>query len=247
MPNTKIVNIEACSSNLLHALRDKDKELLLPNLREINVSRGHVLYEPGDNVQYAYFPCDQSLISFVVLLEDGRGVETALIGREGAVGGIISQGRAPAYCRAIVQFPGKLLRIASLQLEEAKMASVTLRYFFARYADCLLAQIFQSVACNAAHTIEQRTARWLIDALNRTGEYVVPLSQEQLAGMLGVGRSYLARVIGVLKARGALKTMRGKLVINSVEELKKISCGCSDLVCHHFETVLAGIYPHDGV
>src|SRR5206468_5383402 len=140
-----------------------------------------------------------SLISYLVILRDGRAIETALIGREGAVGGMVSQGRLPAFSRAEVQLGGPFFRIDLHDLEDAKSRSMTLRHLFARYADCLMAQVFQSVACNAAHSIEQRTAKWLLAAIERTGAPDVALTQEQLAAMLGVGRSYLSRVIRDLK------------------------------------------------
>ena len=79
----------------------------------------------------------------------------------------------------------------------------SLRNVFARYADCMLAQMFQSTACNAIHSIEQRTAKWIISAMERTdGDEVVPLTHEQLATLLGVGRSYASRVIQTFKAEG---------------------------------------------
>lgn len=238
------VNMAGHTSQLLSVLREKDRKLLEPHLEPMMAEAGTVLYEPGDEVRYAYFPCGPTLLSFMVMLDDARGVETALIGREGAVGGIVSQGRLPAYCRAVVQFSGPLLRIKSTHLEEAKAKSVNLQHFFARYSDCLLAQIFQSVACNATHTIEQRTAKWLSAALDHTGNTVVPLTQDQLAGLLGVGRSYVGRVMSSLKSAGALETERGKLRIQDMKELKKLSCGCNDLVKAHFEDVLSGVYPH---
>ncbi|MBX7146588.1 MAG: Crp/Fnr family transcriptional regulator [Alphaproteobacteria bacterium] len=238
-----IIKFDLRSNNLLRLLQENEKKLIINACKEIEVKAGTILYEPGDEVKYTYFPCNQTLVSYLVLLDDGRGVETALIGKEGAVGGIVSQGTLPAYCRSVVQFPGKLIRIKSVKLEEAKMSSVTLRHLFARYSDCLLSQIFQSVACNATHTIEQRTAKWLGMALERTGDHIIPLNQEQLAGMLGVGRSYIARVIGNFKSRGLLKTTRGKLCILSLDELKAMACECNDLVNHHFEIVLDNIYP----
>jgi CRP-like cAMP-binding protein len=234
-----------CGNNLLAALRADDFERLAPHLVTMEVKSGTVLYEPGDTVRHAYFPCGQTLVSFMVVLADAKGVETALVGREGAIGGIVSQGRLPAYCRAMVQFSGTLLRIESVKLEQAKGESNSLRHMFARYADCLLSQVFQSVACNATHTIEQRTAKWLLAANDRTDSFDVPLTQEQLASMLGVGRSYVSRVIGTLKAKSILKTVRGGLKIMSLDDLKSASCACNQLVHDHFDEVLKGVYPQE--
>ncbi len=234
---------DGTGNNLLRALRAADLELLQPLMQEWDGECGTILYEPGDTVRHVYFPCGSSLISFLVILEDGRGVETALIGREGAVGGIVSQGRLPSYSRAEIQFPGKFLRIESVLLEEAKSKSVTLRHLFARYADCVMAQVFQAVACNAAHTIEQRTAKWLLAAMVRTGDHEVPLTQEQLASMLGVGRSYISRVLQSLKARGVLETKRGRMLVRDLDRLNGLACGCNGSVRRHFDDVLRGVYP----
>lgn len=231
------------SSSLLNALADNDKALMDKFLQEISLAAGHILYEPGDDVRHVYFPCGPSVVSFRVALSDGPDVETVLVGREGAVGGIVSHGRLPAYARAVVQFGGPFLRMDNADLEELKGGSATLRNFFARYADCLLAQVFQSVACNAAHTIEQRTAKWLLSAIDRTGEHHVALTQEQLAGMLGVGRTYVNRVIQSLKARNVLHTTRGRMRIRDVGQLHVLACQCNRDVQRHFDEVLQGVYP----
>lgn len=230
-------------SRLLGALRDSDIALLLPHFKFKNVEKDQVLCEPGDPVEYAYFPCGPTLISFRVFLDDDRGVEAVVIGREGAVGGIVSQGRLPAYCQFMVQSPGPVLYIACADIERAKEKSMTLHHFFARYADCLLAQIFQAVACNATHTIEQRAAKWLTAAQDRTGSQTLPLTQDNLATLLGVGRSYVAKVMRGLKSNGALETSRGHLTIRDPKKLKKMACGCDELVRNHFEDVLGGTYP----
>jgi CRP-like cAMP-binding protein len=127
------------------------------------------------------------------------------------------------------------------------MGSLTLRHLFARYADCLMAQVFQAVACNAAHTIEQRAAKWLIAAMERTGTTEVPLTQEQLAAMLGVGRSYISRVLGSFKNRGVIATRRGALVVNDLQQLKSIACVCNECVRRHFDDVLRGVYPTEDI
>jgi hypothetical protein len=171
-------------------------------------------------------------------------VETILIGREGAVGGIVSHGFLPAYTRITVKFGGPIVRLSVTKLETAKANSPSLHNIFARYADCMLAQIFQSTACNAIHSIEQRTAKWIISAMERAdGNNIVPLTHEQLATLLGVGRSYASRVIQSFKAQGLVGTRRGAIVVNDPEALKLHSCLCNDAVKTHFEEVLRGVYP----
>jgi CRP-like cAMP-binding protein len=230
-------------NNLLRALRPADVALLEPLLELWSGERGAVIYEPGDAVRMVYFPCGSSMISYLVVLQNGMGVETALVGREGAVGGIVSRGRLPAFARAEVQFPGLFLRMQVADLELAKQRSPMLGNLFARYADCVMAQVFQSVACNAAHSIEQRTAKWLLAAVERTGGPEIPLTQDQLAAMLAVGRSYISRVLRAFKEREVLHIRRGALLITDVDQLRAIACECNDAVRGHFEDVLSGVYP----
>lgn len=231
------------ANNLLAALRPSDFALIERRLTPWTAKSNHLLYNPGDNVETIYFPCGPSLASFLVGSDDGRDVETSLIGREGAVGGIVSHGHLPAYTRIIVQFGGPFLLLKVSDLEAAKRKSVTMRNFFARYADCLLAQIFQSTACNAIHSIEQRAAKWIVSAMERTGDHVVPLTQDQIATMLGVGRSYTSRVMQTFKKDGFLEIRRGTVTVRDRDGLEQRACRCNASVKDHFETVLAGVYP----
>ena len=231
-------------NNLLRRLNAADYALVAPHLTPGEAKAGELLYNPGDNVQTVHFPCGPTLISYMVPNEDGRDVETILIGREGAVGGVVSQGFLPAYTRIAVKFGGPLVRLNVGKLDAAKSASPSLRNIFARYADCMLAQIFQSTACNAIHSIEQRTAKWIIAAIERTdGNSTVPLTHEQLATLLGVGRSYASRVIQTFKAQGVLDTRRGAILIREPDALRRHACLCNEAVKSHFEEVLRGVYP----
>jgi hypothetical protein len=226
-------------------LRPADYGLIAPGLDMTEFPPRHLLYNPGDHVGTVYFPCGPSLVSYLVTSEDGRDVETMLVGREGAVGGIVSRGNLPAYTRMIVQFGGSFATLRLDLLESAKAKSASLNSMFARYADCMLAQMVQAAACNATHAIEQRTAKWIMSAMERTGDVVVPLTQEQLAAMLGVGRSYASRVIQAFRREGILKTRRGSLLVTNAEALAAKSCLCNEQVKAHFETVLSGVYPTD--
>jgi DNA-binding transcriptional regulator YhcF (GntR family) len=235
---------ERPNNNLLRRLSAGDFALIAPHLTQEQADASALLYNPGDDVDTVHFPCGASLASYLVANEDGRDVEAILVGREGAVGGIVSLGYLPAYTRITVKFGGPFARLPIGKLDVAKTASASLRNVFARYADCMLAQMFQSTACNAIHSIEQRTAKWIISAMERAnGDNIVPLTHEQLATLLGVGRSYASRVIQIFKAEGILETRRGSILVLDREALQKRACLCNETVKNHFEEVLRGVYP----
>jgi hypothetical protein len=212
-------------NNLLGTLHDSDYALISPHLEEEQMLANALLYNPGDNVEIVYFPCGPTLVSFLVSNEDGRDVEAILVGR------------------IVVKFGGLFMRLPVSYLEAAKNKSPALRYLFGRYADCLLAQVFQSTACNAIHSVEQRTAKWIISAVDRTDTDVVPLTHEQLASLLGVGRSYASRVIQTFKSEGILETRRGFVVVRNYDALSARSCLCNNSVKVHFDSILRGVYP----
>lgn len=231
-------------SELLKALQPQDRDLLLPRLSEVRLETGAVIYEPGSAVDYCYFPRGGAIASFFVLLESGVVVETLMVGREGALGGIVGGGALPAYARASVLHGGLFYRIRIGDLERVKDESASLRALFARYGDCLLAQVFQSIACNAVHTIEQRAAKWLLAATERIGRNDITMTQEQLASMMGVGRSYASRVVQRFKSDGLVRTRRGGIEVLQSAPLQDRACACDELVKRHFDKVLAGAYPN---
>ena len=140
------------------------------------------------------FPIGQTMISMGVELAGGRSIEVASIGREGAVGGIISCGHAPAFSRAVALVGGPAMRLPMKALEDAKHRSPFVANLFCRFSDYLLAQVMQSVACNAYHSIPERAARWLLHAQDRAGDRI-ELTQETFADLLGVQRTTVNAVI----------------------------------------------------
>jgi hypothetical protein len=178
----KPLALAACfsSNRLLATFSPADRAMLEGFAELVKLSRGKTLVNAGDPVHSAYFPSGQTVISMEILIESGRAVQVATIGREGAAGGIVSGGAAPAYARAVVQIPGDAIRIDINRLEVLKLASEEVRNLFSRYADALLAQVMQSVACNAFHRIEARCCRWLLALHDRIGHEDIPLTHEGL-------------------------------------------------------------------
>jgi CRP-like cAMP-binding protein len=229
---------------LVSKLHDLDIDRLTPHMVVLDMQVGDVLQAAGEEVTDTWFPLDGSMAAFCVWVDAVQSaVEVALVGREGAIGGIVSNGRLPSYATARVVSAGKFVRIKISALENAKLESISLRHWFSRYSDCLLAQIFQTAACNATHTILQRTAKWLLAAVSRTSEAEFQLTQESLAEMLGVGRTFVTRVVSKLREDGVIETRRGLFIVKNEAALRAVACQCTTAIENHFDTVLHGIYP----
>jgi CRP-like cAMP-binding protein len=231
------------ANRLLSTFSVAERALLEPSATLVELRRGEILFEAGMDVPATHFPSAGTVVAIVVVVDDGRTVEVATIGKEGAVGGIVSGGKAPAFGRAVVQVPGFALRVDLKALEAAKARSPHVRDLFARYADALLAQVMQSVACNALHAIEARCCRWLLSAQDRSGGADIPLTQEYLAEMLGVQRTTVSAVARMLQEQGLIRYRRGSIHILDRAAVEKRSCECYFNVARHFSEVLPEIRP----
>lgn len=237
---------ELTDNALLAILREEDRRRLAPHMVVVELDAKDVLQRAGDEVVDTWFPCGSAMASFGVWVEEsGTNVEVALVGREGAIGGIVSNGRLPAFATSEVRAGGRFLRIKTSALENAKLESIALRHWFARYSDCMLAQVFQTSACNASHTISQRTAKWLLAATARTGATEFQMTQDQLAEILGVGRTFVTRVIRQFREQGLIETRRGFFRVTDNAALRDRSCRCTAAIEDHFDAVLHGIYPKE--
>ena len=217
---------EAFADNrLLSTFPAELREELESRARLVELDPGATVLRRGAHVDTSLFPFGSTMISLVVDLADGRSVEVASIGREGAVGGIVSCGYAPAFTRAEVIVAGPAVRVPMSVIENAKSGSAHLRNLFCRYSDYLLAQIMQTVACNSFHAIEARAARWLLTAQDRAGSRL-RLTQESLAGLLGVQRTTVNAVSRELQDEGLITTRRGIIEVHDREGLERRSCEC---------------------
>jgi CRP-like cAMP-binding protein len=224
-------------NHLLSTLSPEARALIEPFGSIVQLETGEVVLNRGDEVQAALFPLDPTLISQVVALSDGRSVEAALIGLRGAVGGIISCGQAPAFASASVLVGGPAFRVPMQALEDAKRRSPFIANLFCRFSDYLLSQVMQSVACNAFHSIPERAARWLLHAQDRTGDRI-ELTQEGLAGLLGVQRTTVNAVIQSLQGEGLIETSRGVVRVTDRAGLKQHACECYERLEDHFAGVI---------
>lgn len=225
-------------NRLLASLSEEERALFEPHMEIISLASGDAVLSAGGLTTLSLFPFNGLMVSLRRELTGGRSVEVAAIGREGAVGGIISCGQAPAFTDAIVQLPGCAATVPMKVLEDAKGKSAHIKNLFCRYSDALLAQVMQSVACNAFHPIEARAARWLLHARDRASSDRLELTQESLAGLLGVQRTTVNAVARVLQEQGLIAYRRGAIQVIDRAGLQRVSCDCYAAVEDHFHAVL---------
>jgi CRP-like cAMP-binding protein len=224
-------------NRLLSTFPSELRRLLDGRTTMVELDLGATVLRRGVDVDSSLFPFGPTMISLVVDLDDGRSVEVASIGREGAVGGIVSCGHSPAFSRAEVMVAGPAIRVPMKMIEDAKSQSPHLRNLFCRYSDYLLAQIMQTVACNSFHPIEARAARWLLTAQDRAGSRLA-LTQESLAGLLGVQRTTVNAVARELQDEGLITTRRGIIEVHNREGLEQRSCECYSRVENFFGDIV---------
>jgi CRP-like cAMP-binding protein len=229
---------EAFAGNRLLSTFSREARALIEPFGEIvQLSAGDTVLSRGDQVDASLFPIGQTMISLAVELTGGRTIEVASIGLRGAVGGIISCGQAPTYARATVLVGGPAYRVPMKVLEDAKRGSTFINNIFCRFSDYLLAQVMQSVACNAYHSIPQRAARWLLHAQDRAGDRI-ELTQEALAGLLGVQRTTVNAVLRELLDENLVSTGRGVIRVTDRAGLKRRACECYERLEDHFGAVI---------
>src|SRR4051812_10071552 len=229
---------EAFAGNrLLSTFSAEARGLIEPFGALVSLTEGEEVLRRGDDVEASLFPVGPTMISMGVELSGGRSIEVASIGREGAVGGIVSCGHAPAFSRATVLVGGPAFRVPMKALEDAKQRSKFIANIFCRFSDYLLAQVMQSASCSTFHSIPERAARWLLHAQDRAGDRI-ELTQEAFAGLLGVQRTTVNAVIRELQDEGLIATGRGVIRVTDRAGLKRRACECYQRLEDHFGALI---------
>ncbi len=206
-------------------------ELIRRYLEPTELPQQLILDEPGEHIEFAYF-LNEGLASLVVITDDGRSVEVAIVGREGMVGTPLAVGIDRGPYRAIMQIAGSGWRIKSERLIDSLDQCPELRLRLNRFVLIQGLEIAQIAACNRLHTIEQRLARWLLMCQDRVSSEVLPVTHEFLAQMLGTGRPSVSLAAGILQRAGMIENLRGTVEIVNRPELEDSACECYEAIQH---------------
>jgi CRP-like cAMP-binding protein len=215
--------VNPLGNKLLSRLSRDDFELLRPHLAVAMIAQGVVLAEPGDEI----FPIT-GMISLVVVMKDGRAIETATVGRDSVFGASSAFGIYKSKVRALVQMPIVAASMTSVQFRRAASNSKAIYHLCIDSNEMLLTQARVTAACNALHTVEARFCRWLLQTREVSGSNTITLTQEFLSEMLGVRRTSVSEVASKLQGAGIISYARGIIRITDLAALEQRSCECLD-------------------
>jgi CRP-like cAMP-binding protein len=213
-------------NRLLAGLPADEMKRLRPHLEFFPTPLRAVLYEAEQDAVYAYFPED-AVISLLAVLESGKSVEVTLIGHEGVLGVPSALGAKTTLHTAITQVPGSCLRIQSDILRAEFRRCGLLHDRLLGFTLSLLIQVSQTAVCNRVHFLEQRMARWLLMACDRSERQEFPMTHEFLSHVLGSPRSEISLAAGSLRKAGLIHYSRGTIKILDPLGLRSRACECS--------------------
>lgn len=231
MKNNKYDPKEPTNNFLLAQLPKNELAELTEHLEFVHLRLGMMLYEPRETRDYVYFPT-QGIVSIIQPLEEGSSCEIALIGSEGLVGitGFLGGDTQPN--RAVVQSRGAALRIRSDIIREKFRKSGNLMTLILLYTQILYAQVAQSAVCNRHHNLQQQLCRWLLLSLDRIDCDELEMTQELIAGMLGVRREGITRAAGDLQRQHIIEYHRGSIKVLDRQRLEEQCCECYVSLSH---------------
>ena len=216
-------------NRLLLALTSSDYKRLMPGLEQIRCAREQILLDADSSLDHIFFP-DRGVVSVVAVYEDGSIIEMATIGREGCTAVQATLGAKSSSVRFLVQIPGWATKMSRATFMRAMKSMPAFRNLMYAYEQAFLEQVLVSGACNGAHSLKERLARWLLMMRDRDDDDVLEISQNLLAEMLGVHRPSISNAARELEAARAIARGRCQVTILDRRGLEKASCECYRLV-----------------
>jgi CRP-like cAMP-binding protein len=193
-----------------------------------------ILYEPDSTPSYAYF-LNSGLASIITPMANGDSAEVGFVGSEGIIGSLHLLGSARIPSRCVMQLAGKGVRIAFEDLQRAFEDSEEIRRRILQFVQCEAAMTGQIAGCNRLHHAEQRLARWLLMAWDRTHENDLNFTQEYLSEMIGTERTTVTAIAGDMQRKGLIEYSRGQVKILDRKSLEAAACDCypilKQLIC----------------
>jgi CRP-like cAMP-binding protein len=188
------------------------------------LEKGTILYEVGERIDDVYF-LEEGMISYLSGTAEGETLEVSVIGNEGVVGIASLLGESTAF-QALVQIPGRAFSMKRDVLRRKFKRHESLHRILLQYTNALVIQVAQTAVCNKFHSVEERFCRWLLMAHDRAAVDALPMTQEDLARVLGSRRASVSVTAASFQKKGAIRYSRGIIHILDRRHIEAASCEC---------------------
>ncbi len=233
----------ASGNRLLGALPERVLDAFCEHFSRIQIPHGHVVYTPDERIDSVLFPLSGA-VSLVAETSEGQTADTRLVGRDGFVGLPVFLGTFRMPMRAVVQVSGEALSMRADDfrslLEQDRVTDL-----FQYYTQMAMVELSQTILCNRVHNVERRTARWLLELIDRVDEVDFHLTQEFFATMLGTTRPAITNVASEFKRQGLIDYSRGRIEITNREGLEAVTCECYFIVRGELERLVSAEPTYD--
>lgn len=223
-------------NHLLAALAPARREHWLAQAECIYLRPGQMLHEASAFMQWVYFPIT-ALVSLSVPDRTGASAEVATVGREGVVGLPLIDGNY-TRSRAVVQVPGKALRLRASAVAEEFAQHASVRKLLLAYSQALVAEIMQTALCSRLHGMEQQLSRLILLRQDRQQCEQLAMTQEAMAGLLAVRRESVTLAAAKLQQSGCIRYARGQISVVARDELEARSCDCYRTIRGEFDRLM---------
>jgi CRP-like cAMP-binding protein len=229
--------IDPKQNHLLAALPEAEWRRWGPQMEQVELPLGKVLYESGGTMAYVYFPTT-AIVSLLYVLENGASAEIAVVGYEGVVGVSIFMGGGSTPSRAVVQSAGMGYRLRAEAVKSEFGRAGPVMHLMLRYTQALITQMSQTAVCNRHHSLDEQLCRWLLLSLDRLEGAELVMTQELIANMLGVRREGVTESATKLQRAGLISYSRGRITVLDRPELEKRTCECYAVVKREYDRLL---------
>ncbi len=233
-------------NHLLAALPTAEFEAVAAHLELVPLPLGQMLYEPGGQLQHAYFPTT-AVASLHYVMESGASAESAGVGNEGVVGISMFMGGDTTPSSAVVLIAGHAYRLKASVLKQEFGRAGMMQGLLLRYTQALITQMIQTAACNRHHSVEQQLCRWLLLTRDRIPSRELIMTQELVARMLGVRREGITEAAGNLQNAGLISYRRGHITVLGRSGLEARACECYAVVKSEMARLLSDVLHRQGV
>jgi CRP-like cAMP-binding protein len=222
---------------LLAALPDVEWQRWLPQLEQVDMPLGLVLYESGATLSHVYFPTT-AIVSLLYVMENGASAEIAVVGNEGIIGISLFMGGESTPSRAVVQSAGKGVRLKAQVVKDEFNRAGPVLHLLLRYTQALITQMAQTAVCNRHHSLDQQLCRWLLLSLDRLQDNELVMTQELIANMLGVRREGVTEAALKLQQDGLIRYARGRITVLDRPAIERRTCECYAVVHKEYQRLL---------